>query len=621
VNRLQSICEVGANLNCDAGETIATYHYKGPSRLEKRTYGPDGTPISKMEPTYDNLPRLIDMNHTTGAGAQIARFQYGHDRESHRLFEKRVHDGNQGDAYRYDSIYRVTRNPQNVDLSAVAPGTEIDPDSYATAPNRLEYTLDGVGNRTTTTQVVSGTPTVTTYSQTPDGSLKDAEVNQYTTTQEAAQPVRNYTYDLNGNMTSDGSRTYAYDFKNHLVEVRDQMTNNLIAQYSYDALDRRIKKTLAGGSTIYLFDGNQVIEERDSTNAITRQYVWGKSLGELLQESTPTSILYAHENAIGSIAALTNPAGVTVERYRYDPFGNTTLPLNGGIGNQYRFQSLYFDAETGCYFARNRTYSPALGRYLQRDPIGTWGDPSNIGNGYIFAGNDAINGTDPFGLFDTRNVWRKLTEKEKGVWYGLKADGWQLQVQIPSSGWTWWGGQGPPVPGIAKNNFHANPLEISLDVKDDDFVGALAAGRDVQWIDDKWAVDFTLKAIYIDAYRDDSALEYIRYIFGKLADWQEGEFEGTLRGTDVGRGAINAELKKTERDLSPSEKRLYHQLAALRSDQAAKVINSLKDVAQVENPAQAAKAIAKLLIETFKANKTTQEAENLEKLLDKDLLP
>src|SRR3989442_8489880 len=155
-------------------------HYKGPERLERRTYGVDASPISKLDLSYDSLPRMIDLTHTTGGEASIAEFQYGFDRMHHRLFEKRVHDASKGDVYRYDSIYRVIRNSQDVDLSAVARGAEIDPDTYASATSRLEYAFDGVGNRTTSTKVSLGTPTVTTYTQTPDGTLKDAEVNQYT---------------------------------------------------------------------------------------------------------------------------------------------------------------------------------------------------------------------------------------------------------------------------------------------------------------------------------------------------------------------------------------------------------------------------------------------------------
>ena len=376
LNRFRSISD---------SETIATMHYRGSSRLERRNYGVDASPVSKLDVAYDALPRVTLMDHTLGGGAQIARFEYGHDRAHHRLYEKRVHDGSLGDVYRYDSIYRVTRDSQDINLSGLAPGTEIDPNlpAYSLSPDRLEYTYDGVGNRTMSAEVVSNASTVTTYTQTAGGAVQDAEVNQYTSTQVGAMPLRNYGYDSNGNLIADDEKTYGYDFKNRLVEVRDAGTTSLLGRYSYDALGRRyLVETLSSG-TRYLFDGLEVIEERDELNSIKRQYVWGAELDELLQEKTIDATYFAHEAASASIAALVDSGGTVVERYEYDPFGVTTVSLDGMTDNKYGFHGAYSDGESGLYFMRRRTYSPSLGRFLQRDPVGVWTDGLNLGNGSL----------------------------------------------------------------------------------------------------------------------------------------------------------------------------------------------------------------------------------------------
>jgi RHS repeat-associated protein len=53
-------------------------------------------------------------------------------------------------------------------------------------------------------------------------------------------------------------------------------------------------------------------------------------------------------------------------------------------------------AEIGLYYARARTYSQYLGRFLQPDPSG-YGPGMNL---YGFAGNSPISRSDPFGLCD-----------------------------------------------------------------------------------------------------------------------------------------------------------------------------------------------------------------------------
>ena len=82
----------------------------------------------------------------------------------------------------------------------------------------------------------------------------------------------------NGNLVNDGVRIYQYDAFNRLIQISDAATSAVLATYVYDALGRRIQKTindLDGGyggltgdipaaTTSYYYDRQQIIEERDS---------------------------------------------------------------------------------------------------------------------------------------------------------------------------------------------------------------------------------------------------------------------------------------------------------------------------------------------------------------------
>ncbi len=96
-------------------------------------------------------------------------------------------------------------------------------------------------------------------------------------------------------------------------------------------------------------------------------------------------LFYVHPDHLGTPRLITRPSDDRVV-WRWDnldPFGDNPANENpsavGTFAFNLRFPGQYFDAETGTHYNYFRDYDPAIGRYVQSDPIGQWGGINTYG--------------------------------------------------------------------------------------------------------------------------------------------------------------------------------------------------------------------------------------------------
>lgn len=85
-----------------------------------------------------------------------------------------------------------------------------------------------------------------------------------------------------------------------------------------------------------------------------------------------------HSDHLSTPRVITNEAGAVVWKWLGDAFGDVedeVTASGSGIGLQFnlRFPGQYFDRESGTHYNYFRDYEPAIGRYIQADPIGLVG--------------------------------------------------------------------------------------------------------------------------------------------------------------------------------------------------------------------------------------------------------
>jgi RHS repeat-associated protein len=100
---------------------------------------------------------------------------------------------------------------------------------------------------------------------------------------------------------------------------------------------------------------------------------------------------YYHFDGLGSVVALSDADGETVQTYEYSVYGEPAAS-DPNHPNPYLFTGRRFDPETGLYHYRARAYNPYIGRFLQTDPA------REGMNWYAYCRNAPVGYTDPYGL-------------------------------------------------------------------------------------------------------------------------------------------------------------------------------------------------------------------------------
>ncbi|MBX9770283.1 MAG: hypothetical protein K2X29_02875, partial [Candidatus Obscuribacterales bacterium] len=344
------------------GKTVLC-SYNNAGNIQSVTY-PDG---SQVNHAYDQLNRLTS---TTGFGAGTS-FSYNLASQcTQQSFSNGISHG-----FGFDKV----NNLSSITIGGIKPSVTLP------LPTRIDFSY----GFSTSTQITSKACS--------EGSLLWSPVLSSLTTYGAANSVDQYpsvssvafSYDTNGNLLSDGSRTYGYDSESKLISVTGVGPNVVL---KYDPLGRLIEKTVGSVKRRYIYCGLQRIEEYDGNGTLMLRHVSSPGLDSCwyLVDAASGQPTFLHRDEAGTIILSTNSTGIPIEKTVYKPWGEVA----SGAAQPYGFSGQIYDADTElCYF-KARYYSPRLGRFLQTDPAGF---DSGL-NLYAYCGNDPINYSDPLGL-------------------------------------------------------------------------------------------------------------------------------------------------------------------------------------------------------------------------------
>jgi RHS repeat-associated protein len=400
-------------------DSSITYTYDGGNRLLNVVDSAAG----KITPEFDVLDRLISEQTPQGtvsyaydlagrrtqmtvAGQSAVNYSYDN---ANRVIQ--IAQGSSTVSFAYDAGSRRTSLtlPNGIVMSySYGNASELTGISYmsgSTNLGSLTYGYDLAGRRTS-----MGGSLAQTALPLPVNEAEYNGDNQLTEWGTAS-----LYYDPNGNMTSDGLNSYAWNSRNQLASM-----NFGANSFQYDAYGRRASKTISSTTTNFLYDGANIVQELSGTTPTANLLSGG--IDEVFTRTDSSGTASFLTDALGSTLALTNSSGSTLAQYAYEPFGNMFI-TSGSSTNTYEYTGRENDG-TGLYFDRVRYYNPSFQKFISEDAIGFSGGV----NLYGYAGNDPVDFRDPLGLSPSRgrsgiiSLLGKLVPKTFGASIDARAE-------------------------------------------------------------------------------------------------------------------------------------------------------------------------------------------------------
>jgi RHS repeat-associated protein len=303
---------------------------------------------------------------------------------------------------------------------------------------------DAASNMTSRVVEADGQPTVTetrTYN----------DLNQITGNQVVVSggPTTNWTFahDANGNMLtkSDGTNTWHYQWNDENRLVLVTLPGGATVGYTWDMIGRLLTRTDSTGTTMFVWDGFNCVQETDSADNVTRYVipVLGPDYGRIVSFDRNGVAYQAHWDALGSIRLVTDESGTVVARFDSDAWGNASASAFDSVpdgGCLYRFvgsKGCRWDPATGLYYMRQRWYDPTLCRFISRDPFA-------LTSRYTYCGSKPQLLTDPTGSMirvtgtpDAQAGFENMLSNCTGLSTSIDSSG---TLSVSNPGW------GPPNP-------------------------------------------------------------------------------------------------------------------------------------------------------------------------------
>lgn len=275
-----------------------------------------------------------------------------------------------------------------------------------------------------------------------------------------------YQYDLDGFLTAKtdaaGTTAYTYSSRGELLKV--VLPEGKIIEYVHDPQGRRIVKKVNGVIVEkYLWQGlTRLLAVYDGSNSLLMRFQYAADWVPVAMTVSGTTYYFGYDQ-VGSLRVVSDASGNIVKKVDYDSFGNILTDSSPAFIVPFDFAGGLHDRDTGLVLFGYRDYSPEIGRWTAKDPIGfSSGDIDFFG----YVQNNPVNWIDPNGLLGIpisaiKNALKKVHEKVGRLPKGEPGSFGSPQAGTPTKGYRLDPGHPDKPPGDPEAGPHINWWDYS----------------------------------------------------------------------------------------------------------------------------------------------------------------
>lgn len=350
----------------DVAGNIRTWRQQADSDAVLWTYGYDPA---------DQLTSAVKAS-TDPTPAVLKRYAYAYDPSGNRTGEQ-IDDAVTGATY--DTMNRIVSQQPYGALRLE--GTVSEPATVTVSGKALQ--VSETNRFSGSIPIATGTTPFTVTATDVSGNIGSASLEV-----DSAGTGKTFTFDANGNLASDGPRTFEWDARNQLVAAT---VGTHRSEFTYDGQQRRVRlvekeNSVIQSDTKVIWCQTAICEERaaDGVTVTRRSFSQGEQAGD-------TTRFFVGDR-LGSLDVVTNTSGAVLARYALDPWGRRTVTAGTDITN-FGYAGHRWQAASSLSLTLYRGYDAELGRWISEDPAGRADGP----NLYLYAVNQPTRRIDPLG--------------------------------------------------------------------------------------------------------------------------------------------------------------------------------------------------------------------------------